>query len=197
MSRLVFIDIETTGLIAGYHEIIEIAIIGDNFEYHKKVKPKRLEIADSKALSINGYTSKEWRYAEEPSLVAYEIANILSGATIVGHNPNFDMEFINELLHHYDETSSFDRRYIDTITLAYEHLSPLGLTSYSLDSCRRFFGWSTFGAHTAIKDAKDCRKLFYTLIRANRLQRWSWLLRPTIAKLLALSKLKSLSKIHR
>ena len=190
MSRLVFIDIETTGLISGYHEIIEIAIVGHNLQYHKKVKPKNIAIAEQRALEINGYSDKAWRYAEEPSIVAEEIAEILKGARIVGHNPQFDMDFISELLTTYNQKCFFDRRYIDTITLAYEHLSPLGVDSFSLDACRRFFNWSQIGAHTALKDAKDCQRLFYTLLRANRIKKWMWMLHPKLAGLLMLLKYK-------
>lgn len=190
MEKLVFIDIETTGLISGYHEIIEVAIIGDSFEYHRKIKPVRLELADPKALIINGFTSREWRHAAEPRIVANEISNILKGATIVGHNPNFDMDFISELLEKYDEPQRWKRRYIDTITLAYEHLHHLGLSSMSLDSCRRFFGWGTEKSHTALQDARDCKRLFYTLLRANRLRRWSWIIGPRISSLLLLWKHK-------
>ena len=190
MSRLVFIDIETTGLISGYHEIIEVAVIGDGFTYHKKVKPLRLELADSRALAINGYTSREWRTAEEPNVIAEQLATILKGCTIVGHNPNFDMEFIEELLEKYGAKTHYDYRFIDTITLAYEHLSPCGLESFSLDSCRRFFGWDTAFSHTALQDAQDCKRLFYTLLRANRIKRWSWLLRPKITAFLTLRKHK-------
>ena len=124
MPRLLFVDIETTGLLSGYHEIIEIAIVGDNFQYHKKVKPKNIQFAQMRALQINGYNAKAWRYAEEPHVVAEEISEILKDSRIVGHNPNFDMDFISEMLNTYEEHCHFDRRYIDTITLAYEHLSP-------------------------------------------------------------------------
>ena len=190
MPKLVFIDVETTGLISGYHEIIEIAIIGDGYEYHKKIKPRRLELADPRAIAINGYTSRDWRSAIEPRLAAIEISTILKNATVVGHNPHFDMDFIESLLEQYEQPCLWKRRLIDTITLAYEHLKPLGVASMSLDSCRRFFGWSTVGSHTALRDARDCRRLFYTLLRAGRIKRWSWLLRPRLTAFLLLLKHK-------
>ena len=195
MSGLVFIDIETTGLISGYHEIIEIAIIGDGFEYHKKLKPSRLELADPRALAINGYTSKEWREASEPYNVAIEVAQILKGCTIVAHNPHFDMEFITELCEKYELPCLWKRRYIDTITLAYEHLKPCGIESVSLSSCRAFFGWSQIGAHTALQDARDCRRLFYKLTRASSLKRCFWFLYPKISAFWCLRQHKKRSRV--
>ena len=181
MSDLVFIDIETTGLISGYHEIIEIAIIyEDGTEYYHKIKPNRLELADPRALSINRFTSKAWRNAIEPAQLAYDLSEILKDKIIVGHNPHFDIEFIEDLLHKYDQPCLWKRRYVDTITLAFEHLKPLGLTSCSLDECRRFFKWSTVFSHTALQDAKDCRRLYYKLARASSFKRFSWLLWPKI-----------------
>lgn len=185
MSNLVFLDIETTGLISGYHEIIEIAIINEQGNhYHARIKPKKIHLADMRALAINGYKEKSWVNAIEPSQAAHEIADMLKGCTIVAHNPHFDMQFIEELLHDYKVSYTWNRRYIDTITLAYEHLKPLGIASCSLDDCRRFFGWSTAFSHTALQDAKDCRRLYYKLARASYIQRLSWLIRPKLTGLL-------------
>lgn len=49
------------------------------------------------------------------------------------------------------------------MTLAYEHLVPKGLGSLSLDRIRGFLGWSHDGAHTAMVDTRDCRRLFHEL----------------------------------
>ena len=68
-KNLVFVDVETTGLFMGSHEIIEIALIQTNpklevmFEWHSKAKPAFPEWADKKALEINGYTEQAWKNA--------------------------------------------------------------------------------------------------------------------------------------
>ena len=53
--NLLIIDTETTGLKAGTHEVIEIAILtetpsGEIEEWSTKVKPRRIEEAHPKAL---------------------------------------------------------------------------------------------------------------------------------------------------
>ena len=191
MEKIVFIDVETTGLDSATHEIIEIAIIAGDKIYHRRVQPLYIERASSKALEINGYDAKEWAYAAHPSLVAREIAPYLKGATIVAHNPHFDMAFIDELLHQYGVEIYIDRRYIDTTVLAHEHLLPAGITRLSMDGIREFFNWSTEGAHTAIKDALDLRRLYYKLLRASAFDRWSWRMRRKYRrKVELLTKLK-------
>ena len=174
MEQIIFIDVETTGLNPALHEIIEIAIVGDNFAFNTKIKPQHIETASEEALKMNGYSEDEWKYAMPPEAAALEIAKHIQGARIVGHNVRFDMDFIEELLHKYDVDVWYDRRLIDTITLAHEHLIDCGIKSVAMDSIRSFFGWSMVGAHTALKDAQDCKRLYYKLSRASKLHRLLW-----------------------
>lgn len=173
------IDIETTGLRADYHEIIEIAIIqldGDKVEkWSTKLAPKHLERAHPRALEINGYNSKSWRMAPSFEDVAHIIERKLSSGVVMGHNVKFDIGFLNEALFTV-ERRPIKLRQIDTVALAYEHLHPLGLESLSMDSIRAFVGLSTRGAHTALKDAEDVLYLWRLLSRASRFTRFKlWL----------------------
>ena len=184
MDQIIFIDIETTGLDPAYHEIIEIAIIGKNIRYHEKIKPLHLERADPSALARNGFTSKEWRSAIHPRAAVQKISDLIQGKTIVGHNPTFDMSFLDELFHQYNILVHYDIRLIDTVTLAHEHLAPCGLEKMSLDSIRQFFGWTKVGSHTAMKDCEDTKKLYELLIRAGSFKRFVWTHRKKVRALL-------------
>lgn len=177
MEKLIFVDVETSGLDEAVHEIIEICIIRDNHTYYRKVKPLHINTASPEALRINRFSFKEWDNASEPSSVALEIAHYFSGATIVAHNPHFDMRFIEELFHQYQVEISYDRRFIDTTVLAHEHLIPAGIKSLSMDSIRDFFSWEKEGAHSAKKDCEDVKRLYYKLLRASIFNRWFWLVR--------------------
>ncbi len=173
-QKIVFLDLETTSLDPVNGEIIEICILwGKNKMYHKKVMPLHIDTANPLSLEINGYSADEWYDAIHPELLANEIGPILSGAVVVAHNVHFDLSFLEELLHRYGVKWS-RRRPIDTITLAYEHLTIIGLKSVSFDSIRRFLGWTTKGAHRAKKDALDVRKLYYLLNRATPIRRLIW-----------------------
>lgn len=196
MERLVFVDIETTGLDEGSHEIIEICLIRGSQTYHRKVIPLHIETASPRALEINGFSFAGWANATNPSTVAMEIAHYLSGATIVAHNPHFDMKFIDELLHRYQVHVSYDRRLIDTTVLAHEHLVPAGIKSLSMDSIREFFSWEKEGAHTAQKDCEDVKRLYYKLLRASTFDRWSWKMKRKYRKKIASFAKNMIEKNH-
>jgi DNA polymerase III epsilon subunit-like protein len=184
MDNLIFVDVETTGLNSAIHEIIEIAIIGEGIHYHEKIDPIHIEHASPKALEINGYTPEKWKDAIPPKQAAIAIAKLIEGKTIVGHNVRFDIEFIEELLNQHGIYVFYDRRLIDTVTLAHEHLIPCGIKSISMDAIRGFFGWSDKGAHTALKDALDCRRLYFKISKSSKLQRLIWTHKKKIKHLL-------------
>ena len=84
---------------------------------------------------------------------------------MVGHNVSFDIGFIQESLRRNGYPFRLAYPKIDTITLAHEHLQPIGLRSMKLDNIRKMLGWSLEGSHTALRDAEDARRLYHTLIR--------------------------------
>ena len=173
------IDIETTGLNPHQHEIIEIAIITETESYHAKVIPQNIQYADSKALDINGYNEKDWYGAVPPQDVAIRSAKMLDGHIIIGHNPSFDMSFLRELWDLYNCNPYVDRRYIDTVVLAREHLP--SCRSYALDHIRSFLGWSMVANHTAFIDAQDTERLYKMLWRCSVWKRWYFAIRARFA----------------
>jgi len=160
---LAFVDVETTGLQAGYHEIIEICIHTPTKVYHEKIIPAFPSRMEPKALAVNGYNEKEWLDAIDGKFAAHDIVEILKDHIIVGHNPHFDMEFIADLCWRHRQELRVDRRLIDTQTLAYVHLVPMGLESISMDNIRKFLGWEVRKYHNAYDDVLDTKKLFENL----------------------------------
>ena len=177
MKPLAYIDTETTGLHPEQgHEIIEVAMIKGNDVLHIKITPSNIELADPVALQINGFDAQEWADSVSRKLAAQLTASFLHGCMVVGHNVKFDMMFLADLWDSYDIGCAVDRRYIDTVVLSHEHLQHLGLYSLRMDSIRKFFGWPTAEAHSALADAEDVRRLYKTLCRATVLHRcWWWL----------------------
>lgn len=173
---LLFVDIETTHLASTTGEIIEIAIIKEHRDgkiehFHSKVKPSHIHTASPRALEVNHYIPLEWKDAPTWKEVAPVVAKWLNYGVIVGHNVSFDWNYID---HHcrlakVEQRISFSK--IDTQSLCWEHLPVRGV---SMDRIRRFFGWSMEGAHTAMKDAEDCRRLFHTLSRSGVFMRSFW-----------------------
>ena len=138
---LAFVDVETTGLNPQLHEIIEISIIKvcpihGTTNFTRKITPLHIEYADTKALEINGYNKKEWQDSEDCEMVMSKVSDMLAGCTLVGHNIRFDEEFIAETCFRHGIKTRYNRRLIDTVTLAHEHL--YHLESVSMDSIRKY-----------------------------------------------------------
>jgi DNA polymerase III alpha subunit (gram-positive type) len=184
MKKLAFIDVETTGLQPHLHTICEVAIIrsdGATFSTKVKLTPDEMNAADKRALQINGYTAKDMLYALSHEKSAAAFAEILQGCKVVGHNVHFDVAFIREWFDQHGIECSFDPRLIDTQVIAFEQL-PF-LRSHSLDNLRRFFCWSLEGAHTALIDAHDCKRLYHKINRATVLHRVFWRCKRWLRKL--------------
>lgn len=199
---LAFIDTETTGLDPNRHEIIDVAVVFDASVlrrvgspwtatlsreepdiavWHTRVRPERIGDAEPKALEVNGYNERDWEDAPTFAEIAPTLAKLLTrdGAdpVIVGHNVNFDRDFINAAFRRAGTTHKVSYHTVDTVTLCYEHLVPCGLEFLSLDNVRRFMGIPTFGSHAALKDAVDARQVYNRLIRSSVFERTRWRMR--------------------
>ncbi len=168
---LAFIDTETTGLDPRVHEVIEVAIVkewpdGKLEEWSTKVAPQNLKVATEIALKVNGYNDHPelWEGAPKFDDIAPLVAAKLDDCVLVGHNVSFDLDFLNEALKRAGSPAKLPYHKVDTVTLAYAYLVPKGLKSLSLDNIRRFFGWSHEGAHTALVDAHDARRLYREIV---------------------------------
>ena len=176
--RLVFIDIETTGLDVSRHEILEIALITEWFgevdKWHARIRPRHLWTADTRALEINGYSDEAWEDAMTIDQAILQIsARIPDKCYLVGYNPSFDWGFVQKAL---KEHGYFRRRIymIDVMTLVFEHCIEAGQPRLSLDATREFLGMPLEGSHRAMKDAEDTRQLYHRLCRAGILKRLWW-----------------------
>ena len=175
----VFCDIETTGLNPRIHEILSIAVIvtaDDKIltEWEMKIKPKKIENADKKALEINGYTPEGWKDAIDLELALLPIADLFSKPILfIGYNPGFDLSFIRTALEAHGHKLR-RLRMIDVMTLVHEHLYGQGLNKMSLDSVRAYLGISVLNSHTALKDARDTKLVYDMLSRCCWIHRLYW-----------------------
>lgn len=165
-KALAFIDTETTGLDPDLNDVIEFAVIrvtpeGGEKRWQTKIKPENIETAHPKALEVNGYTEEKWADAPSMADAGPTIVEILRNSVLVGHNVSFDEAMLKANLKRAGVSGRIPYHKVDTVTLAYEHLVPYGLESLSLDNIRKFLGWSLEGAHTAMQDVEDARKLYH------------------------------------
>jgi len=186
---LVFVDVETTGLDPNKHEVIEIAVVFDGsvFEsdalwaahlryiepnlavWHTRIRPVRIQDADPRALEVNRYQPQDWADAPTAAEVIRVVESLLTKAganpVIAGHNVSFDRSFLDAMLQEAGSSLRVSYHVVDTVTLCYAHLVPMGLESLSLDAVRRFLGIPTEGSHAALKDALDARTVYLQAIK--------------------------------
>jgi DNA polymerase III epsilon subunit-like protein len=173
------LDIETTGLDPNIHEIVEFACwrtdlnVGITF----KVKPEHPETASPQAIEVSGYSEAEWEGAKTQEEAATLIVEAIGNAVIIGQNVSFDMGFIKPLVARYLPDVQLPYHKVDTATLAYEHLVPIGLKSLSLHYICEFLGIPNEGEHRALADVKRTKAVYDALIRATWFDRLRWRLR--------------------
>lgn len=195
MSNLLFFDIETTGLDKDKHTILEIAIVRTTYSgeilstYVQKIKPSTSDLASAskKALEINGYSEEDWLVSVSPEQAAKEIVSRFEGKVILaGQNiGGFDIPFLQAFLSRNGYPKyRVGRRYIDTMSLAIEHLIPCGLKSVSLVNIRKALKVETGVAHSALADTLACVEIYKRLSRATFLQRlyWKWRIPKRMSK---------------
>ncbi len=122
---LAFIDVETTGLTPGHHEMIDIGVVLTGLEgdevarRHLRIMPKHPERTSPEAAAVNGFEAGKWRrYGALTGLAAVDSLRAFYGrhtagraVLMVAFNSPFDAAFLDHLfraaggswreLHHY------------------------------------------------------------------------------------------------
>lgn len=118
MTRLCFIDCETTGTDPASHDLWEIAVITrddsdpcEDQEFTWLIRPD-LAAADPGALRVNRYYQRlaglpvpKW---SEPAHAARTVASLIAGAMIVAANPAFDAGFLDVFLRKNGQCPAWD-----------------------------------------------------------------------------------------
>jgi len=173
----VAIDVETTGFKAGIQEIVSMAFIAhdENFnpaeKFKTKVRPMRPELADNKALIINGLSLADLKKEPTPQQVRNAFfqwhEEVLEDKLILalGHNFAFDQRFLKIFFGDFYD-SIFHYKFRDTFALA-KGLQDSGLleksTSLKLTSLCEHFNVA-HNAHDSYGDAIATLKLYQKLI---------------------------------
>jgi len=162
LRTLCFIDLETTGLDASRHEVLEVAVLRVDArslqvlaEYEARVQPARLADAHPEALAVCGYSDEEWRNALPLQEVLATVTPLLAGTLVAGHNTSFDWGFLVEAYRRTElSLPSVDYHRLDTASLAWPLLATGEVESLSLNALARRFGLHRPSPHRAMADAR-------------------------------------------
>lgn len=152
LNDYIALDLETTGLDPSYNNIIEIAAVKvsngkiiDRFE--TLVKPP-YEI-DEFITELTGITNDMLIDAPHLSDIMPSFLEFVGSSVIVGHNVNFDINFIYDSLERFDG-SNFSNNFIDTMRLSRRLFKDF--ENHKLTTLVKNFGISNQPTHRALTD---------------------------------------------
>ncbi len=128
---LAITDIETTGLDATVHEIVELAVLivdqqslKVRDQYGVRIKPVRIHTAAARALDVCGYTPGAWRTAVdlETGLAAY--AQMAANGIFVSYNTFLAYSFLDAGFKQTGVEDPTDYHRLDLFSLAWSRLGP-------------------------------------------------------------------------
>lgn len=162
-SSFVVFDIETTGLDPASNEIIEIGAIKvidnkviDTFQV--LIKPV-YEISPF-ITNLTGITNEMVESASNIESVLPDFMDFVEDLILVGHNVNFDINFIYDNLIRLGYPP-LKNDFIDTLRVARKYL-PM-LRNHRLGDLAEYYMIDTKGSHRALKDVEMTLAVFYRL----------------------------------
>lgn len=161
MRAIAFIDIETTGLEADYHDIVEIAAMRIDpstwevqTELNVKVHPEHPDRIDPEAVRVNGYSAAHWKDALQLRNALVKLTPMLNGCVIAGHNVHFDWSFLLAAYRRLEVVQpEVDYHLLDTASLAWPLVIAGVIERPTLRALCDLLGVSNNDAHTALGDA--------------------------------------------
>ena len=162
-NKYIAFDIETTGLDPMYDEIIEIGAIkienGKEVEvFSTLVKPK-YEI-DEFISELTGITNKMVKESPSIDKVLPKFIDFIKDSIILGHNVNFDINFIYDNLIKYD-MNPITNDFIDTLRLSRRLLPEL--EHHRLSDLADYYNINTVGSHRSLKDVRMTIEVYNNL----------------------------------
>ncbi|MET0464565.1 MAG: 3'-5' exonuclease [Chitinophagaceae bacterium] len=173
-SELCIFDIETTGSIFGYHEIIEIAVIRTNStgnqildKYESRIVPSYPERITPVAQNLTGYKVEDWGSACSSNFHLWSsLISLWRGCTPVCHNPSFERAFITLAAFEAGiQDLELDYHWVGTESLAWPLYQQGHLPKLSLACLSEYLGADPEPLpHTAMNGAKACLQVYLRLM---------------------------------
>ena len=191
MNKLIYIDVETTGLSAKRNDIIQLAgIIEIDKEvvdyFNIRVQPHNYANIEQAALNVNKRTVEEIKTFQSPREAYKDFTSLLSKyinkfdkndkAYMIAYNGRFDLEFLHEWFIKCGDKyfgSFFNWRVIDPIQMVdwMQLKGALTLTDRKLETLCEYFGIE-LDAHDAMRDIEATRELTQKLLEVIEILPW-------------------------
>lgn len=164
-SDYTVVDIETNGLSSGDCEIIEVSAIkvrGDIVQstFSSLIKPT--EHISWFITNLTGITDDMVEDAPDANDVLGRFYDFLGDDIIIGHNVNFDVNFLYDKLWLHNGLV-LDNSFVDTLRLARKALPHL--SNHKQTTIAEYYGISTLDAHRALRDCEICNQCYQNLKR--------------------------------
>jgi oligoribonuclease (3'-5' exoribonuclease) len=193
MTKLAYIDCETTGLDPLRHEIWDVGLIVEDYETdgldlnmqeYQWYLPVTLDTAEPRALTVGKFYQRhpQWQRGfgpsaeldirvADPTVVAREVAKLTNGAHLVGNVVSFDAAFLTYWMRRIGAVPTWHYHLVDCEALVAGalHLPP----PWKSADLSRAVGVEPPGEedhHTALGDARWSRRLFHAAMnyKANK-----------------------------
>ncbi len=144
---LAFTDVETTGRDPLVHEIIEIGlVVADQRtlavidELEVKVRPTHIDLAEPRALEVNGYRPEDWTGAVSLREAIAAYAEKTREAILIAHNATFDWDFVRMAFRTTGVSDQMDFHRLCCMSMAFAKLKRSGLRKFGLIHVARHLG---------------------------------------------------------
>lgn len=181
--KVLYFDIETTGLECKEHDIVHLAMIAEVNgkvvgEHEFRMRPRRFDNIHPEALKANGFTLDELKALPPQEEVFPEIVAALDTYIDkfdrsdkfypVGYNVRFDIGFVVELFKNNKNDylgSYFNWRDVDLLYLmyVYEFMGHHKLPNYRMETVSTYYGIK-HAAHDALSDTRVVRELTHKFL---------------------------------
>lgn len=185
---LAALDIETTGLLDAYHDIVQVAVVPldsnldplDVAPFYMNIKPEHPERADPMAMQVNGLKMEELMVCPDQWAVADTFDDWWEGLDLgmfkklvyLTQNAPFDISFMRQWLGIQGFEKYFTRRGRDTMFTALAindqatwKNKPIPFNRVGLKDLTARFGISLDDHHDALADCLATAKVYRELLR--------------------------------
>ena len=186
MTKLCYIDVETTGLNANKHAIIQLAYIIEingkvkakgSYQINPKTYNKSREV-EPRALEVNGITMEQLASYEDQAEAFIKFLRVLEShisieekLTFVAYNSPFDIKFVQAWFQDNGRQNDYGRYFtykdLDVFALVKYliHAGPLAtMKSHKLSDLCEYFAITLTDTHDAISDIEATRELHLKLM---------------------------------